>query len=215
MAEEPIGKPSEGTPPSPAKAGDPTAGSKVEFSPEQQAKLDEILKRERKDWEKQHKESFDKAKLADQLLAEKKQKDDAEKTELQRLTDEITALKGRASKADEYEATLNKLLELKMESIPEDKRGMLDELPNVSTKLAWIEKYGAVLFGTQAGTLGPGGGKPPAKKTDPLDEKAAAAIERMYGEELKRLPKDQAEKRRAELIERYKADLERRQAVAG
>jgi hypothetical protein len=214
MADEPTGKPGEGTPTSQATAGDPTAGSDAEFSPKQQAKLNEILARKEKDWLKSHKEDFDKAKLADQLIAKQKEREDAEKSELQKLTDKIAELEGRANKATEYEATLNEILAIKLESIPEDKRGMLDELPTVSAKLKWIEKYGHAIFGTAPSVSGPGGGKPPERKTDPLEEEAAKKIEMWEGDKIRRMPKEEGDKYRASKIAQYVGELKRRRGIA-
>ena len=185
MADPITGKPGEGTPLSQAPAADPTAGSKVEYSPEQQAHLEEILKREKRSWEKEVEPLRTKAAEFDKYQAKQKEQEEAAKSELQKLQEDKTRLTAEAEYGKRLQEVIAKILAAKLETIPEDKRSLVEGLPENMTpedKLQWIEKNAAILYGKAAAEVfAPPGGKPAGGKADPDRTRAESIVQRSYG----------------------------------
>lgn len=121
-----------------------------------------------------------KAKEYDALTAKLKEKEEAELSELDKLKKRLAELEPLSSQVKEYEQSFTELLTKRLEQVPEDKRGLVPDLPP-RQKLAWLESaFAAGLFGAQAGITSPPSGMPPTTPSDPIRQKAEAELMLTY-----------------------------------
>lgn len=122
-----------------------------------------------------------KAKEYDALAAKLKEKEEAELSESEKLKKRVAELEPLSAQVKEYEETFTTLLNQKLEQVPEDKRGLVPDLPP-RQKLTWLENaFAAGLFGAANGIGSPPSGKPPQGKPDPIETKALEMVREMYG----------------------------------
>jgi hypothetical protein len=97
--------------------------------------------------EKAKKDAEAKAAAAEAKLAEIER---AKLSEQERLAQDLAALKPKAEQAQVYEQTIGEILEIELNDVPEDKRGLVPELAP-HAKLKWLrEAKSKGLFGTTA-----------------------------------------------------------------
>jgi hypothetical protein len=181
MADESAAKAADGTQPGQA-AGDGGIATPKTFVQEE---VDRIVAKTRREEEKRFSEAIQKAKQFDELQGKQKEKEDADKSELQKLQEEKARLTAESEHGKKLQETLDKILTKKLESIPEDKRSLVEELRGKLSSedlLEWIEAHGEILFGKQAGgPFAPPGGKPPAGPADPDRVRAENIVKMGYG----------------------------------
>lgn len=188
--DETTGKPGEGTPTSQATAAAHTAEPKkgVEYTPEQQAHLESLLKAKDREYAKTNKEL---ATELEALRSEKKKREESELTELERVKLERDQLNSFKQKAEEYEQSFKTILEAKLAAIPEEKKPYIPDGLSTVKLLEWLEKAAPLLMSSNGISSGPTATKSAGAPSDPLLARAEEMVNKSY--EHRRLTKDERE----------------------
>jgi ribonucleoside-triphosphate reductase len=84
----------------------------------------------------------------------------AEQSKFQELAEnrgkELVEAQAKASKVESYEKTLQDVLTAQVESLPEDKRGLIPDELTTQQKLSWLAKNSAILKAPAAFDIGAG-----------------------------------------------------------
>ena len=124
-------------------------------------RLDEEIQK-RKEYEQKNKELNDRLDAIEkaQRLAEEKRLTDEKNFETlyNNAKVELEGLKPKAGAADEYEKTLQSVLETQVAELPETMRGLVPEEMSTNQKLAWLAKNKPLLLKKEPFDIGAGKG---------------------------------------------------------
>lgn len=169
-----------GTPPANDNGGAPTAGARVTFTEEQQAKIEEIKAGLLNDFKKSKdfKELQDLAKQAQTLLKEKQEQEQANLSEVERLRQKVSDFEQVSTKLTHYEEFISKEFESLVSELSDEERPVIDGLSVPVTEKIALTKL--MLSKKSNGTVqnGPArAGNPASKGSDPLLEKVKQEAE--------------------------------------
>ena len=188
MSDEPTAKAAEGTPASqtPGAEATPASNGKIEFTTEQQAKIEEIKAQLRKEITsgKDYKTLKERAKLAEKLETAQTEREEADKSELQKLQDQVDKLTPVSESYKTLIESITAQVETMEEKVTPEAKGFYDAVAagkSPEQKLALLQEHPDKFFGEtpKAGT--PPGGSPQGGKPDPFMEDAMKMRESMYG----------------------------------
>lgn len=142
-----------------------------------QDELNRILAKEQSKWKREHSDAFAKATEFEKLQQELKQKQEAELSELEKLTRERDTLTPFKERSIALEGTLKTYLDAEIERIPEELRELIPSELSVEKQLEYIAKNRARLMNQPNIQRGPSVNNPLLGKPDLLLEQATKEAE--------------------------------------